>query len=226
MFIATLLISSSAAAQPAAAPTAPAQQSAAVEHRAGRFFVSPVGEPFYGRVAGEDGLVVWFQQADTNHDGSLTAVEMAADAERFFHTLDRNSDGEIDPDEIAFYEEHVAPQLRAESIVSETRLPGGEIQEQVDDESSSGRFGLLRIPEPVSSADANFNRGVSLQELRDAAVARFHLLDTANVGRLMLPDLVNIRRAAGNAAQRRRNGGSNPADNPGSAEYGQPAPQP
>ena len=57
------------AAPPAATPTA----------RLGRGFLSPMGEPFFGRRVGEDGLVVWFAGADADHDGSLTADEMAAE---------------------------------------------------------------------------------------------------------------------------------------------------
>ena len=56
-----------------------------------------MGEPFRG--AG-DGLVTWFQQADLNHDGSLTLDEVRKDAERFYATLDTNHDGEIDPDDV------------------------------------------------------------------------------------------------------------------------------
>src|SRR5258705_8510281 len=74
-----------------------------------RLFMSPMGEPFFERGQGEDGLTVWFQQADSNHDGLLTADELAQDSQRFFLTLDTNHDGEIDPDEITHYETVVAP---------------------------------------------------------------------------------------------------------------------
>jgi Ca2+-binding EF-hand superfamily protein len=154
----------------------------------------------------------------------LTAAEMSADADRFFKRLDRNHDGEIDPDDITYYEEQVAPQLRVDTVVYETRLAGDEVQRHYDDESSSGRFGLLQIPEPVASADTNFDRGVSAQEFRNAALARFQLLDLNHAGRLGLTQLQDIRHAAGNVARKRRNGTSNPAENASSAEYGTPAP--
>jgi Ca2+-binding EF-hand superfamily protein len=185
-----------------------------------------MGEPFYGRTAGEDGLVVWFEQADSNHDGFITAQELAADAERFFQTLDRSHDGEIDPDDVSYYEEKIVPQLRLDPVTYTTSEAGGEVHEHVDDESSSGRFGLLQIPEPVTSADTNFNRGVSLQEFRAAATTRFQLLDIEHQGKLSLSQLQNIRSAARNVAAHRRNGGSSPSDNPTSAEYGRPPSQP
>ena len=64
-------------------------------------FISPMGEPFRARAAGDDTLADWFHQADRNRDGMLTVDEMQADAERFFATLDTDHDGEIDPDELA-----------------------------------------------------------------------------------------------------------------------------
>ena len=150
----------------------------------GRLFLSPMGEPFVGHTAGEDGFVPWFEQADLNHDGSLSVEEVDADAGRFFRALDTNHDGEIDPDEITHYESDVAPVVR-----------GGS-------EHEAGRFELLQIPEPVASADANFNRGVSAQEFQNAASARFHVLDVQHSGRLTRPELEGIRQSAMSAAKR------------------------
>jgi Ca2+-binding EF-hand superfamily protein len=184
-----------------------------------------MGEPFFGRTAGEDGLVVWFQQADRNHDGSLTVDEMTGDAQRFFQTLDLNHDGEIDPDEISHYDVDIAPHLRSRSFVRVKSLPGGDQEEIADDESGAGEFGLLQIPEPVSSADSNFNRGVSADEFGKTAAARFRLLDFNHAGRLTLPELTSIRRSAA-AAVGRKIGPDEaaPSDDPNSAEYGHSAP--
>ena len=147
--------------------------------------MSPMGEPFFERGQGQDGLTIWFQQANPNHDGVLTADELAQDAQRFFLTLDTNHDGEIDPDEVTHYETVVAP----------SGLAG--------DESAAGRFGLLQIPEPVASADTNFNRGVSADEFRAAAASRFQLLDASHTGRLTLPELEFIRHAAASESRHR-----------------------
>jgi len=72
-------------------------------------FVSPSGEPFRGT----DGLGAWFAGADADHDGSLTAAEFQADAERFFRRLDVNGDGVIDGFEMQAYEQSVAPEIAA-----------------------------------------------------------------------------------------------------------------
>ena len=188
--------------------------------------MSPMGEPFFGRTADEDGLTVWFEQADRNHDGVLTPEEMAQDAQRFFETLDTNHDGEIDPEEIAHYENVIAPEVRTGFIrAPETesaegldqggggrggggrgggrhsghrRAGGGDGAEGFggDDEARAGRYGLLEIPEPVASADSDFDRGVSAQEFRNAALQRFQMLDVDHKGRLTLPELQEIRRQA------------------------------
>lgn len=169
----SLLMAAAAAAamQPAqASPAAPVER-----HRGGRSFMSPMGEAFFGE-GPSDGLNAWFAQTDTNHDGSITADELAADAARFFKVLDLNKDGEIDPDEITHYEQTM--------------------------EARSGRYSLLNIPEPVISADADFNRGVSAEEFRRAATKRFQLLDLNHTGRLTLSSLETVREAAAEQAKR------------------------
>jgi hypothetical protein len=77
-------------------------------HPRGRLFISPMGEPFRGA----DPVGIWFDGADTNHDGVLTLAEFTADADRFFLRLDRGHDGEIDPDDIDYYETVLAPEIR------------------------------------------------------------------------------------------------------------------
>ena len=64
------------------------------------------------------------------------------------------------------------------------------------DLQGAARYGLLNIPEPVAAADADFNRGVSLSEFREAARARFQLLDTAHRGGLTLAQLQVLRGTA------------------------------
>ena len=56
------------------------------------------------------------------------------------------------------------------------------------------RYGLLNLPEPVAAADADFNRAVSLEEFRQAAIERFQLLDSAHQGRITLVQLELLRR--------------------------------
>jgi Ca2+-binding EF-hand superfamily protein len=222
--------------------------------------MSPMGEPFFGRTADEDGLAVWFEQADRNHDGVLTPDEMTADAQRFFETLDTNHDGEIDPDEIAHYENVVAPEVRTGYIRSpETETAQGQGQGGWsgggggrggggggrggggghhggrgrggggneggasfgggDDEARAGRYGLLEIPEPVASADTDFNRGVSAEEFRNAALQRFQILDLDHKGRLTLSELQGIRREALSDSKRP------PPSKPNLDDDGSPAPQ-
>jgi Ca2+-binding EF-hand superfamily protein len=170
--------------------------------RGRRAFISPMGEPF--RVPGGDGLTAWFQQADRNHDGSVTLDELKLDAQRFFEALDLNHDHQIDPDEIDHYENVVAPEVRTGSYFT-----GGM---NMDDEASGGgRLGLLTIPEPVTAADTNLDRGISEQEFQTAAAKRFASLDSNNDGRLTLPELQAAQSAVRSNARRSRRA---PGDTP------------
>ena len=176
-------------------------------------FISPMGEPFRPTGREDDSLADWFNRADRNHDAQLTLDEMQQDAERFFGLLDENHDGEIDPDEISHYENVVAPEVisgssfgmmdAADSGEGNGRREGrrrhggsaGVFRNSDDQHQGAGRFGLLDLPEPVVSADANFNRGVSLAEFRSAAGQRFMALDLDHHGYLTLASLENIRPA-------------------------------
>jgi hypothetical protein len=62
-----------------------------------------------------------------------------------------------------------------------------------DSHQGAARFGLFDLPEPVVSADADFNRGVSLPEFRQAATQRFIALDVDHQGRLSLALLESMR---------------------------------
>ena len=182
-----------------------------------------MGEPFRSGSRDDDTLADWFRNADQDHDGQLTLEEMQQDAERFFSILDFNHDGEIDPDEITHYENVIAPEISSGphfevvSAAGEAREGGSRRGGGVHHRGGGGhhggggggfrnngggefdrgaaRFGLLDLPEPVASADANFNRGVSLAEFRDAAGQRFLALDLDHRGYLTLAGLEMIRPA-------------------------------
>jgi hypothetical protein len=185
-------------------------------------FISPMGEPFRARSATQDTLSDWFNQADRNHDGALTAPEMVADAERFFATLDTDHNGEIEPEELANYEYEIAPDIQ---VMSKTRRAPGvagpkpesrKSRRRREDEmeeaalalrgglQGGARYGLLNIPEPVAAADTDFDRGVSLVEFRQAALARFALLDSTRSGRLTLAQLEALRPVVAADGRRKR----------------------
>ena len=173
-------------------------------------FISPMGEPYRAHSETDDTLADWFNRADRDHDGLLTQAEMVADADRFFALLDSDHDGELGPDEVAAYEHEIAPEIQ---VMSRTRRVRGQAaagpqadsarrdnwrEHRQDDMASlgmggslqgAGRYGLLNMPEPVAAADTDFNRSVTLQEFRAAAVARFGLLDKAHRGGLSLAEL-------------------------------------
>jgi Ca2+-binding EF-hand superfamily protein len=190
-------------------------------------FISPMGEPYRARTADDDTLADWFKRADLNHDGSLTIDEMQGDAMRFFATIDDNHDGMIDPDELVHYEWEVAPDIQA--MARTRRAPGQpapaaqpassnedralrrRLREREDasllgigDALQGGaRYGLLDMPEPVAAADTDFDRAITRDEFRQAAIARFQLLDSGHQGRLTLAQLQALRPALTAADSRR-----------------------
>ena len=183
-------------------------------------FISPMGEPFRARSASDDTLAAWFRQADRNRDGVLTADEMQADADRFFAVLDADHNGEIEPDELAHYEYEVAPDIQV-MTEDEARPPrsgagsaprggsgrgrpttwaptrSGRQRPTRDWRRASGRRQIW--PAQHSGAGRRRRHSISiaafLSEFRQAAAARFALLDSGHAGGLTLGDL-EARRAA------------------------------
>ena len=176
-------------------------------------FISPMGEPFRARPSGEAPITRWFGQADRNRDAIISPDEMQADAERFFARLDANRDGQIDPTEIKTYEWEIAPEVQ---VNSRWKRPRGDADWRRKDEhdgyhadglQGAARYALLNIPQPVASADADFNRVVTLAEFRQAASYRFKLLDDRQQGRLTLQELETRlpTRPEGRRAKQRKN---------------------
>jgi len=198
-------------------------------------FISPMGEPFRGGANRLAPIARWFGQADRNQDGVLTADEVQADADRFFIRLDRNRDGHIDPQEITAYEWEIAPDIQVNANWKRPRgqpapkpnrddrrsKGGGDGHDgyQIDGLQGAARYGLLNIPQPVASADADFNRVVTLGEFRQAASARFTLLDSQGQGRIGLPEL-EARLPTRPEGRRAK-----PPKNPVDTRIGQPLPE-
>lgn len=178
-------------------------------------FLSPMGEPFLPTDQEADGLKLWFEQVDSNKDGVLTVAEMQRDSDRFFRTLDVKGDGEIDPDDIMRYENEILPEVQTLSRGDwggGRRHRGGARHGRnmgaAQDAGSSfegiTRYSLITIAEPVASADADFNRGVSRAEFEHAAAQRFLLLDTNHDGKLTLPELQAVAEANAEASRHPR----------------------
>ena len=77
-----------------------------------RLFISPSGEPFRG----ENGFERWFDQTDTDHDGSIDLAEFRADAQHSFKVVDTNGDGTISGLELQHYEHDLVPEVSSETF--------------------------------------------------------------------------------------------------------------
>jgi hypothetical protein len=88
-------------------------------------FVSPAGEPFRRTDGGPEPMRAWFDQADADHDGTLTWPEFEADFVRYFAVLDADHDGEIGPDEVAHYESSIFPEMASRGYGGGAGTGGG-----------------------------------------------------------------------------------------------------
>ncbi len=95
------------------------------ERGRGQLFISPMGEPFRASARVGAAQDLWFTGADADGDGRITLAEFQHDATRFFAVLDRGKDGEIDPDDIALYENVLVPEIRVASGGRGSRPEGG-----------------------------------------------------------------------------------------------------
>lgn len=178
------LAGSAAAAQPRTPPPEPPVQ----------VFISPMGEPFRRSQEPGEPIERWFAGADGDRDGAVGVTEFQADAVRFYATLDVNSNGEIAPDEIIRYETQIAPEIQSGMRMIQLYDRNGRPVRQRGQRPGLGPYGmgtqaLLAIPQPVISADADLNRGVSPAEFRHTAGQRFLLVDRNHDGRLTRDEL-------------------------------------
>ena len=114
-------------------PAAIAAQPAAAQSARSTVYLSPMGEPFVAP-AGQSPLALWVARADADRNGSISLAELTVDADRFFKTLDVDSDGRIGGFEMTRYEEEIAPaRLRAAAGIR----PVG--YESVERDNAAGR---------------------------------------------------------------------------------------
>jgi hypothetical protein len=202
-----------------------AQAPAAADGRPGpALFISPSGQPFRSAPGEPYPIVKWFAQVDQKGTGRIDRAAFRADAEAFFHVLDRNNDGVIDPIEVTAYEEEIVPEILgayhapdsdqgpldrdAGGPRGDRRGFGGRASE-VDAGAASvldgaGPYELIPDPEPVAAADLNTDGRITLAEFLAVADRRFDRLDRKRLGYLTLADLPKpLAETAGQGGHRR-----------------------
>jgi Ca2+-binding EF-hand superfamily protein len=141
----------------------------------------------------------WFAKLDTNHDGQIDPDELVAYEWQVAPEIQLGSkqrrargapplppdptDDDQDKDDQPQREHHPGGQ--------EYGWGGHRDHDRYADYGPQGaaRYALLNMPEPVAAADADFNRSISLDEFKQAALERFQLLDKTHQGRLGLEQL-------------------------------------
>ena len=171
-------------------------------------FMSPAGEPFRSPAGAASPATLWFAQADADRDGALTAAEMRADAARFFAVVDRDGNGEIVPDELTRYEREIAPEISTFDTSPLGRRPKSKQERLYGGPLGAGRYAMLNIPNPIASADSDFNRGITRAEFATATGRQFVTLAKGApalrlAGLPPTPQAAVIAECAARAAKRR-----------------------
>jgi len=144
----------------------------------------------------------FFATLDTDHDGQIDPDELAAyeyDVAPDVQVMSRTKRAPGTPAPVAkprddeamleLSDKQQRRERRKREAEQEASLGlGGALQ-------GAARYALLDIPEPVAAADTDFNRAITLDEFRSAAIGRFALLDRGHQGQLTLAELEALRPA-------------------------------
>ena len=154
----------------------------------------------------------FFAKLDTNHDGQIDPDELAQyeyEVAPEIQVMSRTKRlpgqpapvaSQRDPDDLDTYRDGRRDRERRRALRDEDYASlgfGGGLQ-------GAARYSLLNMPEPVAAADTDFNRLISLDEFKAAALARFELLDKPHAGRIGLAQLEAMPHAPDPKARRRK----------------------
>lgn len=132
-----------------------------------QLFISPAGEPYRARPGEPYPVVLWFKQADTNHDGVLTLEEFRADHLGFFTALDFDDAGVLDGGKVAFYERKLLPDVYAPQSLGLNTAPHAgrpQVERAMDEVDHDGARLILAqsiLTNPVEGSHPGEDRAYS-----------------------------------------------------------------
>jgi hypothetical protein len=136
-------------------------------------------------------MLGWFDRTDSDHDGTLSAAEMQADADRSFDAFDLNHDGSVTPAELTQF--RIAAPFQPPPAKPSSRFnrrPLAVLPEAVEGTRPGDFEDFRKVPrlrptlDPVMSADADADFRVTRAELRGQSLARLARWDGDHDGRL------------------------------------------
>lgn len=160
--------------------------------------VSPVGEPVSAptqdsasyRTAMRD----WFNRTDTDRNGTLSAAEMAAEADRVFVLYDQNRDGAVTSAEMTQFRVsspfHIPPADNGRRM-RPRRIDMTPAEAESMEPGNRGRPSYRMGIDPVMSADSNADFRVTPEELRIEAQRRHGVMDKNGDKALTLPEFMD-----------------------------------
>lgn len=203
-----LFLAAAAAAPPSSAPItvkghqwAPFISPMGEPYRAHNKDDDTLADWFYRADRNRDGVITademeadavrFFQTLDTDHNGGIDPdelanyeYEIAPDIQVMSRTERKPGEAppivRVDIDDPDLDDPPTRGDIKREK--TKRRRDGADALGLGGALQGGARYSLLNIPEPVAAADTDFNRLITLDEFRQAAAARFALLDTSHHG--------------------------------------------
>ncbi|WP_044558875.1 EF-hand domain-containing protein [Azospirillum sp. B4] len=160
-----------------------------------------LGPPSGSQLQYKTVMLLWFHQADLNHDGVLTRDEMIADADASFDLFDLDHDGSITSAELEKYRLTQPFRAQPHRVTSLLGAQARTVQpDSVEPAPEGERYQGSRVRlqvglDPVMSADTDSDFRVTREELRAQSLRKFEKWDTDHDGKVTVDEFLTAMMA-------------------------------